>query len=148
MPNIEDCLRQVMAIQGALGVSLVDYPSGSTIGSAGRGPSGHDEFTAAGAARLIYATVDTAAFATVGRPDRVEDIVITAGNGYHLLHLMTNGFGGRLVLYNWLDQTQGNLAITQRALRTIGLQFGANAAPVPCEAAEWEPRHAALLGAH
>jgi hypothetical protein len=148
VPNIEDCLRQVMAIQGALGVSLVDYPSGSTIGSAGRGPSGHDEFTAAGAAKLIYATVDTAAFATVGRPDQVEDIVITAGNGYHLLHLMSNGFGDRLVLYVWLDRALGNLAITQRSLRTIGLQFGTDVSPVPSEAIEWESRHAALLGAH
>src|SRR5262245_30981628 len=103
-----------MAIQGALGVSLIDYPSGSTIGAAGRSPSGEDDFTADAAARVIHATVDTAAFATMGlrpgwadgtpsdRPspgaNHVDNIVITAGNGYHLLHVLSSTLGGRLVL--------------------------------------------------
>ena len=123
MLSIEDCLRQVMAIQGAIGVSLIDYPSGSTIGAAGRSPSGQDDFTADGAARLIHATVDTAAFATVTQPDDVDNIVVTAGNGYHLLHVLTSTLGGRLVLYLWLDRVLGNLAMTRRSLRSISAQF-------------------------
>jgi hypothetical protein len=121
--NIEDCLRQVMAIQGALGASLIDYPSGSTIGAAGRGPHDPDDRSAAGAAQLVHATVDTAAFATVGEPGHVEDIVITAGNGYHLVHLLSGTLGGRLVLYLWLDRMLGNLAMTQRSIRTISAQL-------------------------
>jgi len=128
-----------MAIQGALGVRLIDYPSGSTIGTAGRSPSGQDDFTADGAARLIHATVDTAAFATISlrqgwadatssdRPsqgaDHVDNIVITAGNGYHLLHVLSSTLGGRLVLYLWLDRVLGNLAMTQRSLRSISAQL-------------------------
>jgi hypothetical protein len=118
--NIEDCLRQVMAIQGALGASLIDYPSGSTIGAVGRGPHDQDDRTAAGAARFVHATVDTAAFATIGEPGHVDDIVITAGNGYHLVHLLS---GGRLLLYLWLDRMMGNLAMTQRSIRSIGAQL-------------------------
>lgn len=116
----------MMAIQGALGASLIDYPSGSTIGAVGRGPGGPDEFTAAGAARLIHATVQTAAFATIGQPDRVEDIVITAGNGYHLVHVLLNSIGQRLVLYVWLDRMLGNLAMTQRSLGAIAAQLGSS----------------------
>ena len=114
--NIEDCLRQVMAIQGALGASLIDYPSGSTIGAAGRGPNG-------GTAHLVHATVDTAAFATIGEPGHVEDIVITAGNGYHVVHLLSSGIGRRLVLYLWLDRMLGNLAMTQMSIRSISEQL-------------------------
>jgi hypothetical protein len=121
--DIEDCLRQVMAIQGALGASLIDYPSGSTIGAAGRGPNGHDDFTAAGTANLVHATVDTAAFATVGEPGHVEDIVITAGNGYHVVHLLSSDIGRRLVLYLWLDRILGNLAMTQLSIRSISEQL-------------------------
>ena len=126
MLNIEDCLRQAMAIQGALGASLIDYPSGSTIGALGRGPNGVDESTAVGPADLVHATVDTAAFATVGQPGHVEDIVITAGNGYHVVHLLQSGIGRRLVLYLWLDRLHGNLAITQMSLRNISEQLVSN----------------------
>jgi hypothetical protein len=115
-----------MAIHGAIGASVIDYPTGLTVGSLGRGPHGPDEATAAGAVRLVHATADTAAFATVGRPEHVEDIVITAGNGYHLVHLLANGFDGRLVLYVWLDRMLGNLAMTQRSLHSIGAQLSAN----------------------
>jgi len=138
--SIEDCLRQVMAIQGALGVSLIDYPSGSTIGTAGRSPSGEDDFTADGAARLIHATVDTAAFATISRPDHVDNIVITAGNGYHLLHVLSSTLGGRLVLYLWLDRVLGNLAITQRSLRSISAQI-AEHEPEPALEREYQFQH-------
>ena len=123
MLSIEDCLRQVMAIQGALGASLIDYPSGSTIGAAGRGPIGADDPTAKSPAHLVHATVDTAAFATVGEPGHVEDIVITAGNGYHVVRLLQSGIGGRLVLYLWLDRLHGNLAMTQMSLRNISEQL-------------------------
>jgi hypothetical protein len=123
--NIEDCLRQVMAIQGALGASLIDYPSGSTMGAVGRGPSGHDDLTSSRTATLVHATVDTAAHASIGEPGHVEDIVITAGNGYHLVHLLGSHLGGRLVLYLWLDRMLGNLAMTQRSLRAIGAQLAA-----------------------
>lgn len=108
----------MMAIPGALGASLIDFPSGSTIGAVGRG-SDHGDVDGGGAADLISATMRTAAFATAGRPQRVEDIVITAGNGYHLLHPLFRGGDRRLVLYMWLDRVQGNLAVTQRRLTAI-----------------------------
>ncbi len=121
--EIDDCLRQAMAIRGALGASLIDYPSGLTMAAAGSGPSGRDEVTAASTATLVRATVDAAAVATMGQPGHLEDIVVTAGNGYHLVHFPDSGRDRRLVLYMWLDRDTGNLAMTQRSLRAIGARL-------------------------
>jgi hypothetical protein len=108
-----------MAIRGALGVSMIDYTSGLVLGSAGRCPSGDFDVTAAGAAKVVQATVDGGAFATLGSPSQVDDIIVTARNGYHLVHFLATGFDARLVLYVWLDPAVGNLAMAQRLLRSI-----------------------------
>lgn len=126
MLSIDNCLQQLMSLQGVLGARLIDYLSGSTIGAAGRGPDSGEDLTDAGAAGMIYATMQAAAFATVGQPQHVEDIVITAGNGYHLLHLLPTGIQARIVLYIWLDRTVGNLAVAQRRLHAITAQFSAD----------------------
>lgn len=119
MLDSDDCLRQVMAIRGALGASLVEYTTGMTVRSTGCGPIGDPHLSAAGVANLIHATLDTAALATVGQPGHVEDIVLTAENGYHLVRFITGGTDARLVLYVWLDRLLGNLAMTQRVLRSV-----------------------------
>jgi hypothetical protein len=141
VPEFEDCLRQAMAIRGALGASLIDHVSGMTVASVGREP-GAGRAGLTGPAEVARATVDGAAFAPLTMPGHVEDIVITAANGYHLLHFVVlpegsvagarrsprssdsastrQAFGARLVLYLWLDRLLGNLAMTQRSLRAIG----------------------------
>ena len=132
MPEFSDCLRQAMAIRGALGASLIDHVSGMTVASVGREP-GSGRTAMAGPAEVARATVGGAAFAPSTLPGHVEDIVITAANGYHLLHFVvvveapegageprSQAFGARLVLYLWLDRMLGNLAMTQRSLRAIG----------------------------
>jgi hypothetical protein len=117
--DMQDCLRQVMAIRGALGASLVDYASGMTIDAAGQGPSADERLTADGVAGVVRATLGSAAFATVGLPGSIEDIVLSAGNGYHLVHFVAGQPETRLVLYVWLDRLMGNLAMTQRHLRQV-----------------------------
>lgn len=113
----EDCLRQVMAIRGARGATLVDYATGLTVRSAGQMP-GHDhQLAAAGITRLVRAALGGTAFATVGQPDSIDDIVVTAGNGYHLVHFVAGRPDTPLVLYLWLDRLTGNLAMTQLRLR-------------------------------
>jgi len=114
----EDCLRQIMAIRGALGANLVDFTSGVSVGSAGRMPNGDHQLTAAGVVGVVHSTLSTAAFASVGRPGHVDDIVVTAANGYHLIHFVVGRPDARVVLYVWLDRMLGNLAMTQRCLRS------------------------------
>jgi len=112
----DECLQQVMAIRGALGATLVDYTSGLAVRSAGQMPSQDYVCAAEGVAAIVHATLGSAALATVGRPGQLDDIVITAGNGYHLLHFLADSPGTRLVLYLWLDRVLGNLAMAQREL--------------------------------
>jgi len=117
MLDSQDCLRQMMAIQGALGAQLVDFTTGLSVGSAGRMPNDDHRSAASGVVNMLHATLSSPAIATVGRPGRIDDIVVTADNGYHLIHLVAARPGARLALYVWLDRRVGNLAIAQRRLR-------------------------------
>jgi hypothetical protein len=124
VPEFDDCLRQVMAIRGTLRASLIDHSSGMTVAAAGRGGDGGDggapDACDAGPVEIIRATVESPAFVAPTTPGYVEDIVITAANGYHLIHFVVTAFDARLVLYVWLDRLMGNLAMTQRTLHSIG----------------------------
>jgi hypothetical protein len=114
-----DCLRQVMAIQGVIGASLVDYASGLVIDSTGREPSDSHEVTAAGVTNVVNAALGGATFAATAEPGRVDDIVMTAGNGYHLVYFVGARPDALLVLYVWLDRLTGNLAMAQRRVRSL-----------------------------
>jgi len=114
-----DCLRQIMAIHGVLGASLVDYTSGVTIDSTGREPSDDAHVTARGVAGVVNAALHTPAFTSAGPAQHVDDIVLTAGNGYHVVHLVGRRSGPLLGVYVWLDRALGNLAMTQRQLRVL-----------------------------
>jgi len=107
-----------MAIRGALGASFIDYSTGLVIGSAGHGPHHNHDATAAGVTDVVQAVIDGTPFARPGEPDSVQEILLTAGTGYHLVQFVATGFDTRIVLYMWLDAT-GNLALTQRRLRSI-----------------------------
>jgi hypothetical protein len=80
-------------------------------------PNGDAQLTAAGVVSVLHASLSNAAFASVGRPSTVDDIVVTAANGYHLVQFVPDRPNARVVLYVWLDRVLGNLAMTQRRLR-------------------------------
>jgi hypothetical protein len=122
----EDCLRQIMAIRGVVGVSLVDYASGTTLGSSGREPNDEHEVTARGVAGMVSAALGSPAFTAAGTAATLDDIVVTAANGYHLVRLVGDRPDAVLVLYVWLDRLLGNLAMTQRRVRAVaeGLAAG------------------------
>jgi hypothetical protein len=121
VPTFDDCLKQVMALHGTLRASLIDHSSGMTVAAAGRDdPAGDSLDPDGGPMEIVRATVGGTAFVEPATPGYVEDIVITAANGYHLIHFVVPGFDARLVLYVWLDRRVGNLAMTQRSLHGIG----------------------------
>jgi hypothetical protein len=123
LPAIDDCLARIMAIRGALGASLIDYSTGLVIGAAGHGPNSTHEVTAAGVADLVQGVMVGAPFAPSGKPDSVREILVSAGNGYHLVQFVEARFDTRVVLYLWLDGTGGNLALTQHRLRSIAREL-------------------------
>jgi len=117
--EIEECVNQAIAVPGSLGASLIDYTTGSTICSAGRHVNGDDDLTGTGTASAVRAVMRSPAFVLTGQPSRLDDIVITSSNGFHVIHFVPAEFDARLVLYVWLDPKNGNLALAKRTLQTI-----------------------------
>ncbi|MDH6126415.1 hypothetical protein [Kitasatospora sp. GP82] len=120
MAGIDECLVEAMAIPGALGISLVDWTSGLTLGAAGEGPSGDHDAGAADATELARAVVQNPSFAD---PDSAatlaEDVIVSSPGRYHLLRFVEAGFESGTFLYLRLDRATANLAMARLLLRSI-----------------------------
>jgi hypothetical protein len=114
--NIETALKEAMAIDGALGVAVVDYESGMALGSLGGGPHLDLELAAAGNTEVVRAKQRT--LASLGLSDEIEDILITLSGQYHLIRPLTSA-GGSLFLYLALDRSRGNLALARHGLKRL-----------------------------
>lgn len=114
--NIESALKEAMSIDGAIGVALVDYESGMSLGYMGGGKDLDLEVAAAGNTEVVRAKVRT--LATLKLADTVEDILITLGTQYHIIRPLTRS-NVSLFLYLALDRQRANLALARHELRRI-----------------------------
>ncbi|MFD9506918.1 hypothetical protein [Streptomyces mirabilis] len=114
--NIESTLKEAMAIDGALGVALVDYESGMSLGVLGGGPGLDLELAAAGNTEVVRAKQRT--FSSLNMQDSIEDILITLGEQYHLIRPL-NAASGTLFLYLALDRGRSNLALARHNLKRL-----------------------------
>ncbi|GED83116.1 hypothetical protein [Streptomyces sp. 6-11-2] len=114
--SIETALKEAMAIEGAIGVAVVDYESGMSLGTLGGGQGLDLEVAAAGNTEVVRAKTRT--LATLGMNDSIEDILITLGEQYHLIRPL-NSSDGSLFLYLALDRSRGNLALARHSLKRI-----------------------------
>ncbi|MEN8655644.1 hypothetical protein ABCR94_35000 [Streptomyces sp. 21So2-11] len=119
MAKTEVALKQAMtAIEGALGVALVDYTSGMALGTVGGGKDLDLTVAAAGNTDVVRAKVRT--MEHLGLKDEIEDILITLGSQYHLIRLLkSRSTGSGLFLYLALDSSQANLAMARHQLKKI-----------------------------
>ncbi len=116
MADVETSLKEAMSIGGAVGAALVDYESGMTLGTAGGGALDL-EVAAAGNTDVVRAKMRT--MEQLGLDDRIEDILITLGDAYHLIRLVRSGRGTGLFFYLALDKGTSNLAMARRSLQNI-----------------------------
>ncbi|RCH69957.1 hypothetical protein DT019_00060 [Streptomyces sp. SDr-06] len=121
MPGIDECLLETMRLPGALGAALVDWTSGLALGTIGDSPGGDHEAAAAEAAEFARSAAEHPAFAPAstdafGGSLPVEDVLVTAHGGYHLLRFVRTGHDSSIFLYLWLDRDQGNLALARLRL--------------------------------
>ena len=115
MATVEESLKEAMTIGGAVGVALVDFGSGMTLGTAG-GATGLDlEVAAAGNTEVIRAKMKT--MQSLGLDDAIEDILITLGGQYHLIRLLAKHQG--LFMYLALTRDGSNLAMARRQLQSV-----------------------------
>lgn len=113
MTSIKDSLAELMMIDGAKCVSLVDSDSGMVLGENG---SGIDmELAAAGNTEVVRAKMKT--MKSLNLNTEIEDILITLGDQYHIIRPMTQQKG--LFLYIVLDKAQANLALARRKVQNI-----------------------------
>ncbi|BCY13206.1 hypothetical protein L3i22_082940 [Actinoplanes sp. L3-i22] len=116
--NIETALKEAMTIEGAIGVALVDYTSGLTLGVLGGGQIMDMNIAAAGNTDVIRAKVRT--LNMLGLQDGIEDILITLDSQYHLIRLLQNKRNGdAFFLYLALQKDRANLGLARHQLRKI-----------------------------
>jgi hypothetical protein len=116
--NIETALKEAMTIDGALGVALVDWDSGMSLGSLGGGKYLDLEVAAAGNTEVVRAKMRTLGSLRIN--DTIEDILITLSKQYHLIRLLRQSDNNQgLFLYLALDRAKANLALARLALKRI-----------------------------
>jgi len=113
MANIKTSLKELMGIDGAIGVSLVDSTSGMVLGEDGGGVD--MELAAAGNSEVVKAKMNT--MKSLDLKDEIEDILITLGKHYHIIRPMAKQKG--LFLYIVLDKSKSNLALARRKVQNV-----------------------------
>jgi hypothetical protein len=116
MAGTETALKEAPAsIEGATGVALVDYTTGMALGTTG-GSKGFDlNVAAAGNTDVVRAKMRT--MEHLGLKGRIEDILITLTDKYHLIRLLSGRGGDGLFLYLVLDAERSDLATARHQLR-------------------------------
>lgn len=115
MANIQNSLKKLMTVDGAIGAALVDFDGGLTLGKIGGGDIIDLDIAGAGNLEVVRAKVRV--MEQLGLDDRIEDILITLGRQYHIIRPLENR--PTMFLYLALHRDQGNLGMARHQLRTI-----------------------------
>jgi hypothetical protein len=116
--NVDTALKEAMKIEGAIGVALVDWQTGLSLGTLGGGKIIDLNLAAAGNTDVIRAKMRT--MESLRLDDSIVDVLITLEKQYHLIRLLKssrNGVG--LFLYLVLDSSRSNLALARHHLTRI-----------------------------
>ncbi len=113
MANVKDSLNELMTMDGAVAMALVDYTSGMMLGSAGGGVD--LEVAAAGNTEVVRAKMKT--MKALGINDDIEDMLITLGKHYHIMRPVASKPG--LFFYVVLDRSRANLAMSRRKVLDV-----------------------------
>lgn len=113
MININESIKSLLDIGGAIGACIVDYTSGMTLGAEG---SGVDlELAAAGNTEVVKAKMNT--MKTLGISGDIEDILITLDSQFHIIKPSQKHHG--LFIYLVLNRATSNLALARRQVQQI-----------------------------
>jgi hypothetical protein len=117
MANMDVSLKEMLAIDGAIGAAVVDYGSGMALGTLGGSKDLDLQVAAAANTEVVKAKLR--AMDALKLNDSIEDILITLGGQYHIIRPLTSRGGKGLFLYLALERTRANLAMARHQLRAI-----------------------------
>ena len=107
MGNLAQSLQELLQIDGALAVAVVDSNSGMVLGKAGGGID--LDVAGAGNTEVVRAKMKT--MKSLGLKDAIEDILITLGKQYHIIRPMAERPG--VFIYLVLDRAKSSLALAR-----------------------------------
>ncbi|MET8877111.1 hypothetical protein [Nocardia sp. NPDC004604] len=117
MSDMDLALKEMMAIDGAIGAAVVDYDSGMALGMLGSSKALDLQVAAAGNTEVVRAKLRT--MEQLGLNEAIEDILITLSGQYHIIRPMTGRKSQGLFLYLALDRGRANLALARHRLKGI-----------------------------
>ncbi|MFE4359621.1 hypothetical protein DR950_13895 [Kitasatospora xanthocidica] len=120
MANLETSLKESMAIEGAIGVALVDCGSGMALGTLGDGAELDLNVAAAGNTDVVRAKMRTMEMLNLHDVE-IEDILTTLTHQYHLIRPLTAPGARGLFLFLALHRSRSNLAMARHRLTQIAL---------------------------
>ncbi|MCG8352670.1 MAG: hypothetical protein MI924_33305 [Chloroflexales bacterium] len=115
MSDVKRSLEELMRLEGAVAVALVDWSSGMALGIAGGGSEFNAEVAAAGNTQVVRAKMQV--IKNLQLNDTIEDILITLGKQYHLIRPLRSQ--PKLFLYISLNRTNANLAMARYILQQV-----------------------------
>lgn len=113
MAGLKESMSEVMTIDGAMAVALVDSNSGMMLGSEGTGVD--LDVAAAGNTEVVRAKMKT--MKALKLNDEIDDILITLGRQYHIIRPIASKAG--LFFYVVLDRNRSNLALARRKVLDV-----------------------------
>jgi hypothetical protein len=117
MSNLDQTLKEMMAVDGAVGAAIVDYNSGMALGVLGSTKALDLQVASAGNTEVVRAKMRT--IEQLGLKDSIEDILITLAKQYHIIRPLSGRSGQGLFLYLALDRDRANLAMSRHQLKRI-----------------------------
>jgi hypothetical protein len=117
MSDMDTALKEIMEIDGAIGVALVDHTSGMALGTIGG--SNELDLTVAAAGNTDVVRAKLRAMEMLNLSEKIEDILITLDTQYHLIRPLTSHSGKGLFLYLALRRDRANMAMARHKLRHI-----------------------------
>ncbi|MBO2450824.1 hypothetical protein J4573_27250 [Actinomadura barringtoniae] len=117
MAGIDLSLKEMMAIDGALGAAVVDYSSGMALGTLGGSKELDLAVASAGNTEVVRGKMRT--IEQLNLKEGIDDILITLTRQYHIIMPLTGRKGGGLFLYLALDRERANLALARHRLKAV-----------------------------